>query len=139
MFFKIENWNFQHLFEKRILWQNFNPFINGYKIWKQKFAEWAEWVEILWGFTKFLFQIDSESFNFLSWKTTYANCCPNFPERFCVWSGTQKVVFNWVSIKIQHLFYKKNLFHCALLCTLGPNSRQAGIILILALRSFWCC
>ena len=41
---------------------------NGQNKWK-KMSEWAEWVEILRGFTKFIFQTDAECFSFLSWKT----------------------------------------------------------------------
>ena len=68
LFFKIESWNFQHLFEKEFheTSQNFKSIIHP---WKLKLSEWAELVEILWGFTKFLFPKDAETFSFLSWKT----------------------------------------------------------------------
>ena len=57
MFFKIESWNFQHLFEKefRETSQNFNSF--------RSFRHLSDWVEIL------RFQKDTENFSFLSWKT----------------------------------------------------------------------
>ena len=61
MFFKIERWNFQHLFEKefRETSQNFNSF----SFFRQLlfpffFYQLSDWVEILWGFTKFNFKLN---------------------------------------------------------------------------------
>ena len=56
-----------------------------------------------WNFVKLhkiLFQTDTESFNFLSWKTPrefqqMALCCPNFSGRFCIFSCLKmKLVFS---------------------------------------------
>ena len=58
LFFKIERWNFQHLFEKKI--------VKPHKISTHSahsdsfhfhfFYPLSDWVEILWGFTKFFFK-----------------------------------------------------------------------------------
>ena len=59
MFFKIENWNFQHLFEIKFreTSQNFNSFS---LFWQLLififFSIGFDWVEILWGFMKFFFK-----------------------------------------------------------------------------------
>ena len=71
LFIKIENWNFQHLFEIefRETSQNFNSIrqlIENMKIT----IVWMSWMS--WNFVRFhkiLFQTDAESFSFLSWKT----------------------------------------------------------------------
>ena len=55
MFFKIESWNFQHLFENKFreTSQNFNSIRQQIQNME---TEISEWVEILWGFTKFFFK-----------------------------------------------------------------------------------
>ena len=71
LFFKIESWNFKHLFEKgfRETAQSFNSF----SLFRQllfSFFLWVVWLH--WNFLRFheiLFQTDSESFSFLIWKT----------------------------------------------------------------------
>ena len=71
LFYKIENWNFQHLFEKefRETSQNFNSIRQ--PIEKMKITiVWISWMS--WNFVRFhkiFFQTDAESFSFLSWKT----------------------------------------------------------------------
>ena len=71
LFFKIESWNFQHLFEKAIreTSQNLNSIRQ--LIEKMKITiVWISWMS--WNFVRFheiQFQTDTESFNFLSWKT----------------------------------------------------------------------
>ena len=71
LFFKIESWNFQHLFEIefRETSQNFNSF----SLFRQLlFSFFLSVVWLSWNFVRFheiLFQTDSESFSFLSWKT----------------------------------------------------------------------
>ena len=54
LFFKIESWNFPHLFEKefRETSQNFNSF----SLFRQLLFSFFISVEILWGFTKFYFK-----------------------------------------------------------------------------------
>ena len=44
LFFKIESWNFQHLFEKEFheTSQNFNSFRQPKKKWKPQLSEWAK-------------------------------------------------------------------------------------------------
>ena len=55
LFFKIESWNFQHLFKKEFheTSQNFNSFRQLLFLF---FYQLSDWVEILWGFTKFFFK-----------------------------------------------------------------------------------
>ena len=70
-FFKIENWNFQHLFEKenRKTSQNFNSIRQPIEKMEIQII-WMSWMS--WNFVRFheiQFQIDAESFSFLSWKT----------------------------------------------------------------------
>ena len=104
MFFKIESWNFQHLFEKefRETFQNFSCFR------QFLFPFFLSVVRLIWNFARFheiLFQTDAENVSFLSWKTkkfyslkgyeisqgwTGFNIilftvliCPNFQQRFC--------------------------------------------------------
>ena len=72
LFFKIESWNFQVQFEIKIreTSQNFNSFSLFIQLlFSFFFSGLSDWVETLWYFMKFLFQTDSESFRFLSWKT----------------------------------------------------------------------
>ena len=69
LFFKIESWNFQHLFEKEFLEtsQNFNSIRQ--RIEKMEIIQ-ISWMS--WNFVRFheiLFQTDTEIFSFLSWKT----------------------------------------------------------------------
>ena len=71
LFFKIESWNFQHLFEKgfRETSQNFNAFSSFRQF---LFSYFVSVVWLSWDFVRFhkiLFQTDAESFSFLSWKT----------------------------------------------------------------------
>ena len=72
LLFKIESWNFQHLFENGILW-NLTKFqlIQLIQTFFPHFLyPLPDWVEILWDFTKFFFKLMlSKSFSFLSWKT----------------------------------------------------------------------
>ena len=68
LFFKIESWNFQHLFEKEFCEtsQNFNSIRQ--PIEKMKIT--IVWMS--WNFVRFhevLFWTDAESFSILSWKT----------------------------------------------------------------------
>ena len=71
LFFKIESWNFQNLFEKefRETSQNFNSIRQ--PIEKMKITIfWISWMS--WNFVRFheiQFQTAAESFSFLSWKT----------------------------------------------------------------------
>ena len=71
LFYKIESWNFQHLFEKEFheTSQNFNSIRQ--PIEKMEITiVWMSWMS--WNFVRFheiLFQADAESFSFLSWKT----------------------------------------------------------------------
>ena len=65
LFFKIESWNFQHLFENRISWN-----LNSFRQLLFSFFLLVVWLS--WNFVRFLeilFQTDAESFSFLSWKT----------------------------------------------------------------------
>ena len=71
LFFKIESWNFQHLFEIefRETSQNFNSFSLFRKLLFSFFL-WVVWLS--WNFVRFhkiQFQTDAESFSVLSWKT----------------------------------------------------------------------
>jgi hypothetical protein len=71
LFFKIESWNFQYLFEIefRETSQNFNSFCS-FRQLLFSFFLWVVWLS--WNFERFheiLFQTDSESFSLLSWKT----------------------------------------------------------------------
>ena len=64
MFFKIESWNFQHLF--RDTSQTLNSF------WQFLLSFILSVVWLIWNFVRcheIFFQTDSESFSFLSWKT----------------------------------------------------------------------
>ena len=67
LFFKIESWNFQHLFEKEFheTSQNFNSI-------RQRIQNMeVEIVWMSWNFVRFheiLFQTDAENFSFLYWK-----------------------------------------------------------------------
>ena len=54
MFFKRERWNFHHLSEETS--QNFHSIRKWIEKMEKKLSEWAEWVEILWGFMKFFFK-----------------------------------------------------------------------------------
>ena len=58
MFFKIESWKFQHLFEKefRETSQNFNSFSLFRIFYFHILCPLSDWVEILWGFKKFFFK-----------------------------------------------------------------------------------
>ena len=65
LFFKIESWNFQQLFEKEFHFNSIRQQIEKMKIT----IVWMSWMS--WNFVRFhkiLFQTDAESFNFLSWK-----------------------------------------------------------------------
>ena len=71
LFFKIESWNFQHLFEKEFheTSQNFNSIREVIEKMETTIF-WMSWMS--WNFVRFheiLFQTDAESFSFLSWKT----------------------------------------------------------------------
>ena len=71
LFYKIESWNFQHLFEKefRETSQNFNSFSSFRQL---LFSFFLSIVWLSWNFVKFLeilFQTDAENFSFLSCKT----------------------------------------------------------------------
>ena len=71
LFFKIGNWNFQHLFEKEFCEtsQNFNSVSQWIEKMKTKFV-WINWMS--WHFARFheiLFLTGAESFRFRSWKT----------------------------------------------------------------------
>ena len=90
-FFKIESWNFQHLFENKIV----KPFKISSKSDNEK-SEWVEWVEILWGFFFFkqilkvsAFYLEKEK-KVLFLKTltkkvpTDCVCYPNFHWRFWI-------------------------------------------------------
>ena len=62
-FFKIESWNFQNMFEKEFsdISQNLNSF-SSFSSFRQFlfpyfFYQLSNWVEILWGFTKFFFKL----------------------------------------------------------------------------------
>ena len=66
LFFKIESWNFQHLFEKEFISTQIRQWIEKMEI---KIV-WMRWMS--WNFVRFhypLFQTVAESFSFLSWKT----------------------------------------------------------------------
>ena len=66
----LRNYGLNHIFSGTFLfcfsWEKAENFVkpdkistqsdSRYKIWKWKLSEWAEWVEILWGFTKFFFK-----------------------------------------------------------------------------------
>jgi hypothetical protein len=71
LFFKIESWNFQYLFEIEFheTSQNFNSF----SWFRQLLFSFFLWVVCLsWNFVRLheiLFQTNSENFRFLSWKT----------------------------------------------------------------------
>ena len=76
LFFKIESWNFQHLFEKefRETSQNFNSIRQVIEKIEMTIV-WMSWMS--WNFVRFheiLFQTDAESFSFLSWKTKKFYC-----------------------------------------------------------------
>ena len=60
MFFKIESWNFQHLFEIefREASQNFNSFSSFYNCYFPFFYQLSDWAEILQGFMKFNFKLN---------------------------------------------------------------------------------
>ena len=71
LFFKIESWNFHHLFEKKNheTSQNFNSIRQPIEKIKSTIV-WMSWMS--WNFVRFQeikFQTDAESFSFLSWKT----------------------------------------------------------------------
>ena len=71
LFFKIESWNFQHLFEEEFseTSQNFNWIRQRIEKMEIKIV-WMSWMR--WNFVRFheiLFQTVAETFNFLSWKT----------------------------------------------------------------------
>ena len=71
LFFKIESWNFHHLFEKEFceISQNFNSF-SSFKQFSFPFFLSVVWLS--WNFVRFheiLFHTIAESFSFLSWKT----------------------------------------------------------------------
>ena len=66
MFFKMETWNFQHLFCKTL--QNFNSIRQPIEDMKIAIV-WISWMS--WNFVRFheiLCQTDAKSFSFLSWK-----------------------------------------------------------------------
>ena len=112
LFFNIESWNFQHLFEKKIVKPHkiSTQSDNWLKKWKLEIV-WIGWMS--WNFVrchKIQFQTDSESFSFLSWKTKKffswkkyclslttkidpkdGAWCPNFQWRF--WSIFRVVVW----------------------------------------------
>ena len=70
MFFKIESWNFQHLFE--IEFRETSKNFNSFSTFRQLFCFFLSVVWLSWNFVRFLeilFQTDDESFSFLSWKT----------------------------------------------------------------------
>ena len=58
LFFKIESWNFQHLFEKEFCEtsQDFNSLSSFRQLLFPFFYPLFDWVEILWGLTKFCFK-----------------------------------------------------------------------------------
>ena len=71
LFFKIESWKFQQLFEKefRETWQNFNSIRQLTERMKITIV-WMDWMR--WNFVRFheiQFQTDAKSFSFLSGKT----------------------------------------------------------------------
>ena len=71
LFFKIESWNFQHLFEKEFCEtsQNFNSIRQRIEKVEIKIV-WMSWMS--WNFVRFHeipIQTDAETFSFLSWKT----------------------------------------------------------------------
>ena len=71
LFFKIESWNFQYLFEIefREVSQNFKSFSSFKQLFYSIFLS-VVWMS--WNFVRFheiLFQSDAESFSFQSWKT----------------------------------------------------------------------
>ena len=59
-FFLVESWNFKYLLKKefRETSQNINSFSSFHS-----FYLLFDWVEILWGFTKFIFPTDAENFS----------------------------------------------------------------------------
>ena len=71
MFFKIESWNFQHLFEK--LFHQISKNLNSIRQSIEKFKitiVWMSWMS--WNFMRFheiQFLTDTERFSFQSWKT----------------------------------------------------------------------
>ena len=70
LFFKIESWNFQHLFENEFCEtsQSFNSFSSFRQL---LFTFFLLVVWLSWNFVRFheiLFQTDAKSFSFLSWK-----------------------------------------------------------------------
>ena len=67
LFYKIESWSFQHLFENEFREPSQNFISIRHAIEKMKIT--IVWI---WNFVRFLsigFQTDAESFSFLSWKT----------------------------------------------------------------------
>ena len=71
LFFKIDSWNFKHLFEKDFCEtsQNFNSF-SSFRQFLFSFFLSVVWLS--WNFVRFhviLFQTDAEIFSFLSYKT----------------------------------------------------------------------
>ena len=71
LFFKIESWNFQHLFKKEFCETSQN--VNSFSSFRQfLFPCFLSVVWLSWNFARFhqiQFQIEPESFSFLSWKT----------------------------------------------------------------------
>ena len=76
MFFKIESWNFQHLFEIKFCETSQN--FNSSSLFSQLFLSiFLSVVWLIWNFVRFLeilFQTDAESFRFLSWKIFLSRC-----------------------------------------------------------------
>ena len=93
LFFKIECWNFQHLF--KIKFRQTSQNFKSYSLFRQLlFSFFLSVVWMSWNFVRFhkiLFQRDSESFSFLSWKT----------KKFYPW------FFFWIIVNIKT---KKALF-----------------------------
>ena len=64
LFFTIQRWNFQYLFE--IEFREISQNINSFRLFRQLLFSFFLWVV---RFHEFLFQTDFESFSFLPWKT----------------------------------------------------------------------
>ena len=83
LFFKIESWNFLHLFEIKSCEtsQNFNSFSWFRQLLFSFFYPSSDWVEILWGFTKlFLKKILKDSVFYLKTKSFIQNKKASFTD-----------------------------------------------------------
>ena len=68
LFFKIENWNSQHLFKNKVFETSQN--VNSFRLFLFTFFLSVVWLS--WNFVRFpkiQFQTDTKSFSFLYWKT----------------------------------------------------------------------